>query len=261
MLYKRPAFIVLIVIVIMSTGCPLFLDYLPVEINLDSIKEPPSWSHPFGTDSKGRDVLSRVLYGGRVSLAVCLLAGVLSLFVGFTVGLIAGFYGGFIDMLLMGLVDFLLSFPTLLLAIGISLVLPPGFITVVVAITAVGWVAFARVIRSHVLKAREMEFVEAAKALGCSNFRIIIKHILPECLPIAIVLLGLKLSGFILTEAALSFLGLGVLPPTPSWGSMISENRAYLLSEPWMVIFPGLFIAATALCFNLIGDFFQKKVR
>ncbi|MCI4626285.1 MAG: ABC transporter permease [Candidatus Magnetoovum sp. WYHC-5] len=259
-MFKYLPVITISIIILLTTLAPIIIQHDPLAVDLDSIKEPPSLKHPFGTDSKGRDILSRILYGGRISLAVALFAGVVSLSIGFTVGLIAGYYAGWVDALLMALVDFLLSFPSLLLAIGISIVLPAGVFTVIFAISAVGWLSFARLIRGHVLSIREMAYVESAKALGCSDLRILLKHVLPQCIPIGIVLFGLKLGGFILTEAALSFLGLGTPPPTPSWGAMISENRAYILSEPWMVIFPGILIAITALSFNLLGDFLQKKL-
>ncbi|KJR42161.1 peptide ABC transporter permease [Candidatus Magnetoovum chiemensis] len=258
-MFKALPVLVLAAIILSSLLAPLLTVYDPLEISLDSIKLSPTLKHPFGTDSKGRDVLSRVLYGGRISLAVSFLAVAVSLSFGFIVGLISGYYGGWIDTVLMTLVDFVLSFPSLLLAIGISVILPPGIYTVIFAISIVGWVSFARLIRGQVLKIKELPFVEAAMAIGCSNFRIITRHVLPQCMPTAIVLMGLKFGGYIITEASLSFLGLGTQPPTPSWGSMISENRAYILSEAWMVIFPGLAIALTALCFNIVGDALQQR--
>jgi ABC-type dipeptide/oligopeptide/nickel transport system permease subunit len=178
---------------------------------------------------------------------------------GLVVGLCSGYFGGKIDSALMAFVDLVLSFPALLLAIAISVLLPSGIYTVVFAIVAVGWASFARLIRGSILILRESTFVDAARALGCSNMRILFRHLMPQCLPLLIVMTGLKLGGYLLTEASLSFLGLGAQPPTATWGSMINANRAYLSSAPWMVIFPGLMIAVTALCFNILGDALRDR--
>ncbi|KWT89418.1 ABC transporter permease [Candidatus Magnetominusculus xianensis] len=258
-MFSKAPIIVLVFIAAAVVFAPFFTQYDPVSINLDEIKAAPSLSHPFGTDCKGRDVLARVLYGGRISLGVSFAAALVSLCIGFSVGLISGYYGGWTDTLFMAVVDLTLAFPSLLLAIGISVVLPPTKFTVMAAIALVGWASFARLIRGQVLKVKEMAYVEAARSLGAGNLRVIAVHIFPQCLSLGLVILGIKFSGYILTEASLSFLGLGPQPPTPSWGNMIGENRAYILSEPWMVLFPGLAIAATALCFNLFGDYMQEK--
>jgi ABC-type dipeptide/oligopeptide/nickel transport system permease subunit len=249
-----------VIIVFSSIFAPLLTQYDPLKIDLDSLREPPSPRHPFGTDSKGRDVLSRILYGGRFSLGVAFLAGVISLSVGLMVGLLSGYYGGKIDMMFIMVVDLVLSFPSLLLAIGISVILPPSIFTVVIAIAAVGWASFARVIRGHVLSLKEQPFIEAARAIGCSNRRIILSHILPNCLPLGVIFLGLKLGGYILTESALSFLGLGAQPPMPTWGSMINLNRIYISSAPWTVVFAGLAIVVTVVCFNIIGDALRDRL-
>lgn len=256
---SKVLYITLAVIIISSIMAPLISPYDPEEINLDTIKMPPSPDHPFGTDNKGRDILSRVLYGGRVSLSVAFIAAILSISIGLFIGLVAGYTGGWIDTALMALTDFVLSFPALLLAIGISIILPPGIYTSMIAISVAGWASFARLIRGYILTIKELPYIEAAKAIGCNDWRIIFSHIMPQCIPLSIVMAGLKLGGFILTEASLSFLGLGVQPPTPSWGSMISSSRVFILSDPWMVIFPGLAIAVTALCFNLLGDILREK--
>lgn len=244
----------LVVIISASVLAPLITPYGPNEINLDELRQPPGLKHPFGTDSKGRDVLSRVLYGGRISLSVALIAAVLSIGIGLLAGLIAGYAGGRIDTVIMLIVDFILAFPSLLLAIGISVILPPGIYTVMIAISAVGWASFARLIRGHVLSLRSSPFIEAARAIGCDNKRIIFVHLLPQCIPLCIVMMGLKLGGYILTEASLSFLGLGAQPPSPSWGAMISSSRAFIVSAPWVVLFPGLAITISSLCFNMLGD-------
>lgn len=250
----KVSLLILLLISLLSLSAPLISNYNPDKIDLESIKEPPSSKHILGTDNKGRDILSRILYGGRISLSVALIAAFLSMGIGLMVGICSGYLGGKIDTALMAIVDLILSFPALLLAIGISVIFPPGIYTVMIAIAAVGWASFARLIRGYILTLRESPFVEAAKALGCSNIRIVFVHLLPQCIPLSLIMMGLKLGGYILTEASLSFLGLGAQPPTATWGSMISANRSYISSAPWMVFFPGLMIAITALCFNILGD-------
>lgn len=256
---SKVLYIALAIIIASSIMAPSISPYDPEEINLDAIKMPPGLNHPFGTDNKGRDILSRVLYGGRVSLSVALIAAIFSISIGLFIGLVAGYTGGWVDTALMALTDFVLSFPALLLAIGISIIMPPGIYTSIIAISATGWASFARLIRGYILSIKELTYIEAAKAIGCNNWRIIFSHIVPQCIPLSLVMAGLKLGGFILTEASLSFLGLGVQPPTPSWGSMISSSRVFILSAPWTVIFPGLAISITAICFNLTGDILREK--
>jgi peptide/nickel transport system permease protein len=251
--------VILVLISLLSFSAPLITSYDPDGIDLDHIREPPSVKHPFGTDSKGRDILSRVLYGGRISISIAFMAVFLSMGIGLIVGLFSGYLGGRIDTVTMAIVDLILSFPALLLAIGVSVVLPPGIYTVMIAIAAVGWASFARLVRGYVLTVKEAPFVEAAKAIGCSDMRIVFVHLLPQCIPLSLVMMGLKLGGYILTEASLSFLGLGAQPPTATWGSMVSANRAYISSAPWMVLFPGLMITITALCFNILGDTLRDR--
>lgn len=255
----RIALFVIALILVVSAVAPHVSTYGPNAIDLDALKSSPSLEHPFGTDQKGRDVLTRVLYGGRISIGVAVMAAVVSMGVGLLVGLFSGYVGGRLDTAAMAVVDLILSFPSLLLAIGISVILPPGIYTVMIAISAVGWASFARLIRGHVLTLREAPFVEAARAIGCSGRRVLFVHLLPQCMPLALVMMGLKIGGYIITEASLSFLGLGAQPPTASWGSMISTSRAYLLVSPWMVVFPGLAIAVTALCFNVLGDVVSER--
>lgn len=250
---------ILISISLLSLFAPFIAKYNPNKIDLDNLKKPPSFEHPFGTDNKGRDIFSRVLYGGRISISVAMMAAFLSMGIGLVVGLFSGYFGGRIDTAITAIVDLILSFPALLLAIGISIILPPGIYTVMIAIAAVGWASFARLIRGYILTLREAPFVEAARALGCSDMRILFVHLMPQCIPLSLIMMGLKLGGYILTEASLSFLGLGAQPPTPTWGSMVSANRAYISSAPWMVLFPGLMIAITALCFNILGDTLRDR--
>ncbi len=244
----------LVVIALMAVFAPHMSPHEPNAIDLDSLKQPPGAEHFFGTDQKGRDIFTRVLYGARISVGVAITAAMLSMSIGLLVGLISGYLGGRFDTAVMAVVDLVLSFPSLLLAIGVSLILPPGLHTPMIALAAVGWASFARLIRGHVLSLREAPFIEAAQAVGASAPRVVFVHLFPQCIPLSLVMLGLKLGGFILLEASLSFLGLGAQPPTSSWGAMISSGRAYLVVSPWMIIFPGLAIAVTALCFNILGD-------
>jgi len=250
---------IIVVVLFVSVAAPLLTSHAPNAIDLDALKNAPSSLHVFGTDQKGRDVLTRVLYGGRISMGVAVVAALLSMSIGLLIGLVSGYFGGKLDTAAMALVDLVLSFPSLLLAIGISIILPPGIYTVMIAIAAVGWASFARLIRGHVLSLREEPFVDAARAMGCSPGRILFVHLLPQCIPLSLVMMGLKIGGFIITEASLSFLGLGAQPPVASWGSMIAQGRSYIVAAPWMVLFPGLAIAVTALCFNILGDAIQER--
>lgn len=250
---------IIIFIFAASLLSPVISSHDPDGIDLSNLKQPPGAGHLMGTDQKGRDMFARVLSGGKISIGVAILAGFLSMGIGLLVGLVSGYFGGKLDTAAMAFVDLILSFPSLLLAIGISIVFTPGLVTVMIAIAAVGWASFARLIRGHVLSLREAPFVEAARAVGCSPARILFVHLMPQCLPLSMVMLGLKIGGYIVTEASLSFLGLGVQPPTASWGSMISAGRAYIIVAPWIVLFPGLTIALTALCFNVFGDALSEK--
>jgi ABC-type dipeptide/oligopeptide/nickel transport system permease subunit len=229
-------------------------------MDLHSLRQPPGKAHLLGTDSKGRDILARVVYGARISLAVGILASALSLCIGIFFGMIAGYFGGKTDAVLSQFFDIFLAFPSLLLAIGISAVMPAGLTSAMLAITLVGWAGFARLVRGITLSLKEQTYVEASRALGATPARILLRHILPNSLPLILVAGSLRVGGFILLEAALSFLGLGVQPPTPTWGSMISLNRAYINSAPWMVIVPGLAISITVISFNILGDFLRDKL-
>jgi ABC-type dipeptide/oligopeptide/nickel transport system permease subunit len=228
--------------------------YDPLTIDLDHIKESPNFNHWFGTDTIGRDILSRVIYGCRISLLIGVGATILSLCLGLLAGLIAGYFGGKVDTFFTIIIDIFLAFPSLLLAIGISVLLPPGLLSTTIALCLVGWASFARLFRGMVFSFKESVFVDAARSIGSSHLRIIFVHILPHCIPIAVIVASLKVGGFILSESALSFLGLGVQPPFPTWGSMVSLNRGYLPSAPWMVFFPGGAIALTVFVFNMFGD-------
>lgn len=255
----RAALLVILLIAVLSFTAPFMPLSNPGAIDLDRIREPPGIDHPLGTDTKGRDILARILYGGRISISIAVSAALVSTMVGLMIGLCSGYLGGKVDALLMALVDLILSFPSLLLAIAISVLFPPGTYTVVIAIGAVGWASFARIVRGQVLSLKEANYIEAAKATGCSTGRILRVHLMPQCIPVVLVVTGMKIGGYILVEASLSFLGLGAQPPMPTWGSMISAHRAYLTSAPWMVIAPGFMIALTALCFNALGDSLRDR--
>ena len=260
---NTPAFIaviLLVLLVLMAIIGPYLVAYAPDALDLDSLRQPPGKAHLLGTDSKGRDILSRVVSGARISLSVGIIASALSLCIGIFFGLIAGYFGGAVDAFFSQVFDIFLAFPSLLLAIGISAVMTPGLTSAMLAITLVGWAGFARLVRGITLSLKEQTYVEASQALGASSARILYRHILPNALPLILVAGSLRVGGFILLEAALSFLGLGVQPPTPTWGSMISLNRVYINSAPWMVIFPGLAISVTVISFNVLGDFLRDKL-
>lgn len=253
--------------VFLVAGCallgPILYPYDPMAIDLESIKLPPSIEHPCGTDSKGRDILSRVLFGGRISLFISVCAATGSMLIGLILGLVSGYFGGKIDTVIIMVIDVTLAFPSLLLAIGITVVFPPGMsgmYTVIVALSLVGWATFARLVRGLTVSQKESLFVEASRSVGCSHKRVLFYHILPNCVATLLVALSIKMGSFILAESALSFLGLGIQPPTPTWGSMISLNRIYIHSAPWMVIFPGLAIAMSAFAFNILGDAFRDYI-
>jgi ABC-type dipeptide/oligopeptide/nickel transport system permease subunit len=254
------AAVVLALLAITAIVGPSLVPYDPRTMDLDSLRQPPGRAHWLGTDSKGRDILARVISGARISLAVGVAASVLSLVIGTIFGLLAGYFGGTTDLVLSQAFDVFLAFPSLLLAIGISAVMPPGLLSAMLAITMVSWAGFARLVRGITLSLKEHAYVEASRALGASTVRVLYRHILPNTLPLLLVAASLRIGGFILLESALSFLGLGVQPPTPTWGSMISLSRSYIHSAPWMVIFPGLAISVTVISFNLLGDYLRDRL-
>jgi peptide/nickel transport system permease protein len=226
----------------------------PVVQDMGAVLEPPNVHHPFGADDLGRDVWSRVVWGARISLTVGLVAVSISLVVGVTLGLVAGYSAGRVDSLVMRLMDTILAFPTLVLALAITATLGPSLTNAMVAVGIVGVPRYARVVRGQVLSLREQMFVVAARAAGCAPSRIVVYHVLPQIVPSVIVLASLSVASAILTEASLSFLGLGAQPPVPSWGSMLSRARDYLEIAPWMALAPGAAIFATVLGFNFLGD-------
>jgi peptide/nickel transport system permease protein len=215
---------------------------------------PPCNEHIFGTDDYGRDIFSRIVYGSRTSLLIALLSVTFSSFIGVIIGCIAGFYGGRVDNLLMRFIDILLAIPSILLAISISSALDPGIINLMVAVGVGAMPGYARIVRASVMSERDQEYVEAARSIGAKDFRIISKHILPNVMAPIIVQATMSISVAILTAASLSFLGLGIAPPTPEWGSMLSAGRSYIRDSWYVVTFPGVAIMAAVFGFNLFGD-------
>lgn len=242
-------------LVAVAALAPWLTPYDPAAIVVEHYHGPerPSAGHPLGTDTLGRDVWARVAYGSRTSLFVGVLAMALSLVIGVSVGLVSGYFGGAVDATLMWVVDLVLTMPTLLLLIVLSAVLPPSLFTVPLVIGLVGWTTFARTVRGEVLSLRERDYVVAARALGASHGRIIWRHLLPGVLPGVVVLAALGMSGAIAIDAGLSYIGLGVPHPTPSWGRMVSDFQTYLGVAPWLVMVPGLAIALGVVGFNLLG--------
>jgi peptide/nickel transport system permease protein len=249
--------VVVAIIAICALFAPLIAPQDYTAVNLAARYLPPSAQHLFGTDALGRDVFARVVYGARISLRVGLVVVSVSTVIGTILGALAGYYGGWIDRILSGyLFNVFLAFPGLLLAIAMVAFLGAGLDKLILALCVIGWVGYARLIRGQVLKVREYDFVQAARALGAGDMRIIFVHILPNAIQPLIVQASLGMAGAVLAEASLSFLGLGIPPPAPSWGTMIEEARGLdtLQSAPHVLIFPGIAIALTVLAFNFIGD-------
>src|SRR3954471_7707749 len=247
---------VIVLLVLLAIAAPLFARHDPFGIDLINSLQPPSPYHWFGTDIQGRDVWARLVYGARVSLSVGIVSQGISLSLGIMLGLIAGFYGKWVDELVMRLADVTLAFPTLLLLIALVAALQPSLTVVFLVIGLVGWAGMARLVRGQVLVVRELEFVQAERALGAKDVRILAGHVLPGVLAPLVIAGTLGIAGAIMAESSLSFLGLGVQPPTPSWGSMIADGRDLyqLRTAPWTSLAPGLAIGAAVLGFNLLGD-------
>jgi peptide/nickel transport system permease protein len=246
--------ILTLLLVLAALAAPLLATHDPNLQDTSRRLEAPSNEHLLGLDDLGRDVYSRIIFGARVSLRVGFSVVLIASAIGITLGAIAGYFGGVPDILVSRLCDILLAFPGILLAIALVAVLGPSLINVVLALSIIGWVGYARLVRGQVLKVREMEYVTAAKALGARSPRVIIKHVLPNVINPVIVMATLGLAGAILAEAALSFLGLGVQPPTPSWGAMLTAGRRYLGLANHLAIFPGAAIMLAVMGLNFLGD-------
>lgn len=247
-------FIIILAMVIIAIFAPLIATQAPEAQDLAMRFQSPSAEHFFGTDNFGRDIFSNVVYGARISLFIGLVATIISVIIGTIIGAVAGFFGGGVDNVLMRLVDIILSIPSLILAIAISAVLGTGIRNLILAVSLSSITNYARIVRASVLSVKEQEYVEAAKIGGASNFRLIFRHILPNCTGPIIVQATLGVGTAILQAASLSFIGLGVQPPTPEWGGMLSQGRSYIRDYPHMTIFPGLAIALTIFSLNLFGD-------
>ena len=263
-LRHRLAVVSIVILCLLAAGALLAPSLAPDpdKINLKQKLLPPSWTHPMGTDDLGREQLSRILYGGRISLSVGLLATSLSLLLGSAIGVLAGYIGGWLDNWLMRLTDMFLSFPSLFVLILLGALLRDtplasyggGLFIIVFVIALLSWMSTARLVRGTVLSIRSMDYIEAARVLGSSKLHIMLKHILPNSLGPIIVRGALQTAYSILTESGLSYLGFGIQPPTPTWGNMLNGAQTYMSQNPWLAIFPGMAIFITVICVNFIGD-------
>ena len=243
-----------VALIFVALAAPILSPFDPDTQDTARRLEAPSRQHLLGLDDLGRDMLSRIIYGARVSLRVGFSVVILASLIGVTLGAMAGYFGGAVDVIVMRICDILLAFPGILLAIALVAVMGPSLNNVILALATIGWVGYARLVRGQVLKVREMEYVTAAKALGAKSPRVIVLHVLPNVMNPVIVMATLGLAGAILAEAALSFLGLGVQPPTPSWGAMLTAGRRYLGLANHMAIFPGIAIMLAVMGLNFLGD-------
>jgi len=248
------AFVLIAVFALCALFAPLLAPYDPLFQDLGIRLTPPSPEHWLGTDSLGRDILSRILYGARISLLVGVVVVVSAGLVGTAIGLVAGYVGGFVDEALMRLTEVFLAFPALILAMAIAGALGPSLTNAIIAIAAVTWAVYARLTRGQILSLRRREFVEAARAMGATQMRIVVRHLLPNALAPLMIQASFDLGSSIIAAAGLSFIGFGAQPPTPEWGVMISEGRNYISTQPWLSLFPGLAILLAVGSFNLLGD-------
>ena len=253
----RAAMLGLAVVIVLAVACglaPWLAPYPPDAPDVEVIREPPSLAHPMGTDQLGRDQMSRLMYGGRFSLQVGVLATVVAIFAGTLFGSVAGYYGRVADTLIMRFTDFMLSVPRLLVLLLVGGVFGTSLALIIALIGLTAWMHVARLVRASFLSLREREFIEAARALGAGDARLIAQHILPNAVGPVIVAATLGVAGAILAESTLSYLGYGVQPPTPTWGNMLQNAQSEMYSAPWLAIFPGLLIFATIMSINFVGD-------
>lgn len=246
--------LVVFTLIAIAILAPVISPYDPMAIDIHNVLSPPSSAHPFGTDELGRDVLSRMIWGSRVSLKVGFSAVGLAMIIGIVIGAIAGFYGGRVDAILMRFVDIMLAFPTFFLILAVIAVLEPSIFIIMVVIGLTGWMDVARLVRAEFLTLKERDFVHAANAIGAGNLRLIFNHMLPNSLSPVFVAATFGVAGAILTESGLSFLGLGVQPPNPSWGNILTSGKDNIEVAWWLSVFPGLAIMITVLSYNLVGE-------
>ena len=246
--------IILIIEVILAILAPVIAPYDYTAMDIVAAQQGPTMAHWFGTDELGRDIFSRVLYGARYSISMGVLAVIISTTIGMTIGSIAGYFGGWVDNLIMRLLDIIQSLPAMLLSIVLSAVLGPGYFNTILALSVNGMPASARMLRAQMMKVRGNEYIEAAQSINCSKFRIIVRHMIPNSFSPNIVQATMAIAHMIVMAASLSFIGLGIQPPTPEWGAMLTGARQFIRQCPHMVIFPGLAIAVTVLAVNLMGD-------
>ncbi len=252
--------VLVLLLFIIAASASLIAPYPPLEMDHGAIYAPPNGEHLFGTDELGRDILSRIIFGSRVVIKICFSATLVASVLGITLGVFAAYRGGIIDDLIMRFADVLLSFPAFLLAISLVAFLGANIINIILVIAFTRLPRYARIIRSSTLSIKQMEFVEASKAVGAGHLFIIVRHILPNCLGPIIVYSTLTLGDSILTISGLSFLGLGVQPPVADWGVMLARGKEYLLTAPWIAFFPGMAIFFTVMGFNLMGDSFRDAL-
>ena len=245
---------VIVILFVISLCAPFITPYNPNAIDAWHVLLPPSSGHWFGTDELGRDVFTRIIFGARVSLKVGFVAVGIAVLIGTVIGLFAGFYGGWVDSVLMRIVDIMLCFPTFFLILAVIAMLEPSIYYIMIIIGLTGWMGVARLVRAEVLSLKSRDFVSAARVLGASDCRIIFRHILPNALSPVLVSATLGVAGAILTESALSFLGIGVQPPTPSWGNILTSGKDYIEFAWWLSLYPGLAILITVLSYNLVGE-------
>ena len=245
---------VIFTLILVATFAPHIAPYSPTGIDVNHVLSPPSWKHPLGTDELGRDVLARMIWGSRISLGVGFIAMGIAVIIGILIGSIAGFYGGIVDSLLMRFVDIMLAFPTFILILAVVAVVPPGIVIIMVVIGVTSWMDVARLVRAEFLTLKHRDFVLASKSAGAGNMRLIFKEILPNALSPVFVAATLGVAGAILTESALSFLGLGVQPPHPSWGNILTSGKDNIETAWWLSLYPGLAILITVLSYNLVGE-------
>jgi peptide/nickel transport system permease protein len=254
--------LIVLTVIVVAIIAPFISPFDPLKQDLKLRLKPPGWkegnlTHWLGTDHLGRDMASRIIHGSRISLVISLFAVCIAATVGITIGLITGYFGGKIDTIFMRLADIQLAFPFILLIIAVIAVLGPNMKNIIIVLGITGWVVYARIVRSEVLSLKEREFIIAAKSLGCSHFEIIVPHLLPNVGASCIVIATLEIARMVLIESGLSFLGLGIQPPTPSWGGMLADGRVYIFTSWWLATFPGLALMLMVLGVNLTGDWLR----